>query len=259
MTFAKTAVLANTADFLVIITAFLTALIVQPGEPGSVDTARRLQVAHAFWTAAPPFPEDDDPALAIPGRNGRLYPGYGMGQSLLMLPADIIATAITTSLPARFAHDGLRKAMVTYSASSIVCVLAVWVAFRFLRRMGFVLTHAIAGALTLLFGTTFLHYTQNMMENNLLLLLTLSGISFHYAWTQTGSRLSLFVGALAFGANLLTRLTTVFDLAAGALFVALVLWLKGARGRGFMRQLWRYGAICLPCYAFSFIVDRAYN
>ena len=80
-TFAKAVVLANTADFLVIIMAFLTALMVQPGQPGSVDTARRLQVAHSFWTAASPLPEDDDPSLAIRGRNERLYPGYGMGRA----------------------------------------------------------------------------------------------------------------------------------------------------------------------------------
>jgi len=61
------------------------------------------------------------------------------------------------------------------------------------------------------------------MVNNLLLLLTLTGISLQYAW-----------------------------LGAGALYVALVLWLKGARGRGLTRQLWRYAAICLPCYAFFF-------
>src|SRR5919109_3526061 len=85
--------------FLVAITAFLTALIVQPGDVGSIDTARRLQVTHSLWTSAAPYGPTDDPAFGIPGRNGRLYAGYGIGQSLLMLPSDLVGTILISRLP----------------------------------------------------------------------------------------------------------------------------------------------------------------
>jgi hypothetical protein len=44
------------------------------------------------------------------------------------------------------------------------------------------------GVLALMFCTTHLHYTQNMMENNYIMLLTLAGFSFQYEWLRTDSR-----------------------------------------------------------------------
>jgi hypothetical protein len=249
----------NTPGFLVLLTALLTAILVQPGEPGSIDTARRLQVTHSLWTAAPAYGETDDPTFGIPGRNGNLYPGYGIGQSLVMLPADIVGTLLVTRIPGLLQHADLRKVIVTYTVSPMVCTLAVLLAFRFLKRLGFTPIHSVAGSLTLLFGTTFLHYTQNMMENNLVLLLTLTGLRFQYEWLQTRSLAALFLGALAFGVNLLTRLTTVLDLLAAGLFVLLFLWFESVRGPGLIRQLSQYASVCIPCYAAFLGLDRLYN
>src|SRR5262249_1002855 len=50
--------------------------------------------------------------------------------------------------------------------------------------------------------TTFLHYTQNMMESNLILLLTLTALCFQYDWLRTGRTESLVIGSLTLGANL---------------------------------------------------------
>jgi len=72
----------------------------------------------------------------------------------------------------------------------------------------FSLGEAVAGVLALLLATTHLHYTQNMMENNYIFLLTLAGFRYQYEWARTGDRRSLLVGSVAFGLNLLTRLTT---------------------------------------------------
>jgi len=168
--------------------AFLTALLLQSGELGSIDTTRRLQTTHSFWTSEPPVVPEDYPEFGVVGRNGKIYAWYGMGQSLLMLPADIIGTYLQR-LPvfANFAdHDpDIRAIVVSYSTSILVCVLTVLVCFRFLLLLDFTPNQGVAGALTLLFGTTFLHYTQNMMENDLLLLLTLTGLCFQYEWPHT--------------------------------------------------------------------------
>ncbi len=89
----------------------------------------------------------------------------------------------------------------------------------------------MAGVLAFLLATTHLHYTQNMMENNYICLLTLTGFAFEYEWLRTGSKRALLIGTGALGLNLLTRLTTGIDLLAGVLFVFLVLWFDGKRGR----------------------------
>jgi len=70
-----------------------------------------------------------------------------------------------------------------------------------------------------------------MMENNSILLLTLTGFSFQYEWLRTDNRRALFIGSSALGLNLLTRLTTGLDLVATGIFVLLVLWFGGRAGR----------------------------
>src|SRR5712691_9644839 len=165
--------------FLVGFAAFLAALLVQSGEIDSINTVRMLQTTHSFWTSAPPVAPDDYPDFGVPGRNGRIYAWYGIGQSLLMLPADIVGTYLAdTEWFKSFSErdPGIREIVVSYSTNILLCVLAVLVCLRFLRLLEFTNPQAIAGAFTLLFGTTFLHYTQNMMENNFLMLFTLSEI-----------------------------------------------------------------------------------
>jgi hypothetical protein len=248
--------------FWLALAAFLTALLVQSGDLGSIDTVRRLQTTHSFWTSAPAVLPGEYPEFGVMGRNGTIYAWYGMGQSLLMLPSDMLG-AYLESLPwfAGFSdHDpGLRAILVSYSVNIAVCMFTVLVCFRFLRLLEFTVNQAVAGSLALLFGTTFLLYTQNMVENNFILLLTLAGLCFQYEWLRTGSTRSLWIGSLALGANLLTRLTTAMDIAAAALFVVVVLWLKGFRGRDLLARLYAYARVAGPSYAVFLLVDRIYQ
>jgi hypothetical protein len=240
--------------FLIGLLALATALVVQPGEVGSVDTSRRLQTTRSFWTSAPAVKPGD---LGLIGRNGHLYNWFGMGQSLVMLPGDILArTAI--GFVSRFREPPAwfqEQTVVTYITSTLICVLAILVCYHFLSILGFTETQSILGAGSLLLGTTFLHYTQNMQENNLLLLLTLSGFYFQYGWLRTGSARSLRLGSMALGANLLTRLTTGLDLLAVTFFIFLCL----KRRQDLKQRAIEYARIAFPCYAVFLIIDRAYQ
>src|ERR1700760_729829 len=77
---------------LVVAVALLTT-VVQSGELGTADTTRRLQVTHSLWSSAPQVPTADYAEFGSRGRGGRIYAWYGIGQSLLMLPADVLGTA----------------------------------------------------------------------------------------------------------------------------------------------------------------------
>src|SRR3981081_579394 len=125
----------------------------------------------------------------------------------------------------------VRSIVVSYLTSIFVSILTALIAFRLLRQLRFSVKESAAGVLALLFCTTHLHYTQNMMENNYIMLLTLTGFSFQYEWLRADSRRALFIGSCALGLNLLTRLTTGLDLIAGGIFVLLALWFEGVRGR----------------------------
>jgi hypothetical protein len=248
--------------FLLALTAGLSAFVIQSGELGTSDTTHRLQAAHSFWTSEPEVFPNEYPEFGIHGRDGRLYTYYGMGQSLLMLPADIVGTYLAR-LPAFANYDvdpGVKSIVVSYSTNILVNVLTALVCFRFLRMLHFTTRQSVAGVMALLFCTTHLHYAQNMMENNYIMLLTLIGLTFQYEWLLTGSQRALLIGSVAFGLNLLTRLTTGLDLIAGGLFLLLVLRFDDVRGG---RALWQrfvtYAMVAAPVYAFFLLIDRWYQ
>jgi hypothetical protein len=148
------------------------------------------------------------------------------------------------------------------------------VAFRFLGLLGFNGRESVLGTLSLLFATTHLHYAQNMQENNYIFLLTLTGFTLELRWLQTGQRKALFWAVMAFGLNLLTRLTTGLDLLAGGLF--LLLAENFARRSphsfettqdtplpsatlSFKQQAGIYLRTALPVFAGFFFIDRLYQ
>jgi hypothetical protein len=59
--------------------------------------------------------------------------------------------------------------------------------------------------------------------------------------------------------NLLTRLTTGIDLLAGVLFVFLVLWFDGKRGRAWFDQCRAYAMVTIPIFCLFGLVDRLYQ
>jgi len=257
--------------FLLCLTAGLLAFVVQSGELGTSDTAHRLQTTHWLWTSAPQVPAYEYPEFGLHGRGGRIYSWYGIGQSLLMLPGDIVGTWMAHwPIFSEYGDDpAVVSVVVGYSTCILVSVLTALVAFRLLGQLRFSAKESVAGVLALMFCTTQLHYTQNMMENNYILLLTLAGFSFQYEWLRTDKRRALFWGSCALGLNLLTRLTTGLDLIAVGVFVLLVLLFEGARlggtgsekarGRGLWRRLVAYCKVAAPVYLFFLLIDRAYQ
>jgi hypothetical protein len=246
---------------LLLMIACLGALVAQSGELGSADTMHRLQVAHSFWTSEPRVFPNEYPEFGLHGRGGRLYDWYGIGQPLLLLPFDVIATGIE-HLPvfAGYTDDpSIRSIVVSYAVNLLVNVLTALICVRFLLLLKFNLVQAIAGAMALLFCTTHLHYTQNMMENNYIQLLTLTGLAYQYEWLRTRAGKSLWIGCLALGLNLLTRLTTGLDVMAVAVFLLLVLLLEDVGWREICERFLSYTRVAFPVYAAFLAADRLYQ
>jgi hypothetical protein len=248
--------------FLLALTAGLSAFALQSGELGSADTMHRLQTTHSFWTSEPPVFPQEYPEFGAHGRGGRLFDWYGIGQPLLMLPSDIVGTYIER-LPVFGEYNGndpgVRNIVVSYSTNILISVLTALVCFHFLRLLTFRIGESVAGVLALLFCTSHLHYTQNMMENNYIMLLTLAGFAFQYEWLSTGSRRALIVGSAAFGLNLLTRLTTGLDILAGGIFLFLVLWFERVRAGALWERFVAYVKAAVPIYAVFLFLDRLYQ
>ncbi len=247
--------------FLVGLAAFFAAFVVQSGELGSSDTTHRLQATHSFWTSEPPVDPKDYPEFGIHGRNGktlrlvrhRPIPAYASRRRHRHLHRT------TAAFDDYDADPTVRDIFVSYSTNILICVLGALICFRLLGLFGFSVNQQIAGVLALIFCTTFLHYTQNMMENNYILLLTLTGLAFQYEWLRSGDRRALLIGSLALGANLLTRLTTGLDLLAVFLFLVLVSWFSGVREPELRSRFARYLKTALPVYAIFILLDRLYQ
>src|ERR1700755_1440441 len=85
--------------FLLLLITGLFTFLIQSGELGTSDTMHRLQVTPSLWTGQPQVFPNEYPEFGLHGRGGRLYAGYGIGQSLLMLPADLLCSASKRAPP----------------------------------------------------------------------------------------------------------------------------------------------------------------
>jgi hypothetical protein len=260
---------ASPVVLLAMAVALLTAMI-QSGELGTADTTRRLQVTHSLWTGAPQVTQADYSEFGSPGRGGRIYAWYGIGQSLLMLPADVVGTAAAHAhwwrgyVQSR-ATPQIRAMVVSVSTNVLLNLLTALVALRFLELLGFSRAQSIAGVLALIGATTHLHYSQNMQENNYIFLLTLTGLWLQLRWASSGERRWLWWGAGAVGLNLLTRMTTVLDVMGAAVFLLLL----GVFARAdtdspiaellSARRVKEYLRTVLPVYAVFVFLDRLYQ
>jgi hypothetical protein len=265
-------------SLLLLITALFTFLI-QSGELGTSDTTHRLQVTHSLWTGQPQVFPDEYHEFGLHGRDGRLYAWYGIGQSLLMLPADLLGTAAShlplwSSYTNSETDPSIRDIVVSISTNILVNVFTALAAFHLLALFGFSTQESVAGTLALLCATTHLHYAQNMTENNYILLLTITGMALHLQWLKTGSLRALFWGSVALGLNLLTRLTTSLDILGATCFILVALLFaqqetsQSAKpsdsstqsthptGRHFLRT---YLRTTLPIYAVFLLLDRLYQ
>jgi hypothetical protein len=259
--------------FLLLLVTGLFTFLIQSGELGTADTMHRLQVTHSLWTGQPQVFPNEYPEFGLHGRGGRLYAWYGIGQSLLMLPADLLASA-ASKLPFWHAYvlsqedPAIRSILVSISTNILINVLTALAAFRFLSLFGFSEGESVAGVLSLLCATTHLHYAQNMTENNYILLLTIAGFALQYKWLVTGNRRALFWGSAALGLNLLTRLTTTLDIFGAACFILLAaVFPRRAATRGPAHNLAQpgrsmlltYACTALPVYLVFLAIDRMYQ
>ena len=272
---------SSPVSVLLLVTALFTFLI-QSGELGTSDTTHRLQVAHSLWTNQPQVFPNEYPEFGLHGRGGRLYAWYGIGQSLLLLPSDLVGSAAThiplwSSYASTQEDPSIRSIIASISTNILVNVLTAFAAFHLLGLLGFSTRESVAGTLALLCATTHLHYAQNMTENNYILLLTITGFALQYKWLVTGSRRALLWGSTALGLNLLTRITTALDILAAACFILLALLFARhetsqhddisnasaqtatAANPADRRTIRTYLRTALPIYAVFLLLDRIYQ
>jgi hypothetical protein len=245
--------------------AWLTGVLVSPGHISVVDTTQRLQVARWIWAGEDPMVAPYAGEFGILGVDGRYHPWYGVGQSLVLIPFDIASTFVLSFLPGSLAGkaDALHQAMIALSVFPLLTALCVLVAYRLLRELEFAVYPATAGALSLLFATSLLSYTNIQQESSLDLLCFLFGAWCFLRWHHNDNRLILLLGALVLTFSLLTRVTNLLNYLVLAAMIAALQWCKAEASadqvRAWLSQMPRFALITGPVVALGILADRWYQ
>lgn len=202
----RAAMSRDTARFFLL--GMVLALLLSPGNL-FVDAEKRLQVSRWMWTDEPQVLADDSQFLNhLPGKNGQPMAQFGIGQSLVMLPADMLCGAIlgTKMTPQQMK---LREMIVYYLTFPLITGLALAMA----RRVcGWFITDARRADLATIafaFCSSFLIYGRDTQENMLMQLCVLGGVWHGLHWSRDG-RLGHAAAMAAFlGFLILIRISTV--------------------------------------------------
>jgi|688.fasta_scaffold63300_4 hypothetical protein len=241
--------------------AFLVGLAVESGELNSWDTANRLQVTRWLWTDAPQVLNPETSWYGVVGRGGEKFAWTGLGQSLWMLPAQIVAATIAPVVPGSEAVTSrFEDAAVTYLTFPLTTALAVVVLYALLLGVGFAVPVAALSALAALWCSSLLPYTNINQENTLILLCTLTAMWAVTRGIATASVWWWLLAGCAAGFNMLIRLTSGIDaLAVGILALVMLASHRPGALRETLRDYAPKIAVAILAGLFFVFVERAYN
>ncbi len=199
--------------------ALVWLILINPGSITGVDTYRRMQMAHAWWTGTEEGLPGDDLVINVRGNN---YIPYDLGQSMLMLPGDWLGTQIGTQmgqwLPTEELQIQFRQAIVSFLIFLPLNVLSVIFCFRLLRRFNY--EEKLSGLSTIvwLLGTTFFFYSAIDQQNNQILLFVLIGYETALAYVLSQKPKFAVFSGLALGISFLIRITSIIHAASVGFF-----------------------------------------
>lgn len=240
---------------LLILLAVVVAAVLNAGGFATLDTRYRLQAERWIRLGEPPVrPQDVAAGFGLRGRNGVVYPWYGVGQSLVLWPFDALADATIAPLARHFRFDAEKQQQIVelsiaFLMQAVLTAALLLLARELLASFGFAPAIALAGALSLLFGTTCLEYVQCAQENELLLVLALASLTAMRRWQQGAALWWAALAGIASGFAIVVRLPSVLE---AAVFGAFALWCGGRHRRRFLPAY-------LPGIAAGVFVDRWYQ
>ncbi len=232
--------------------SIIVCALVNPGNFGTNDTTRRLQVARWIRLGEPPV-RQADADFGIIGKHGTRHAWYGIGQSLVLIPFDAVASVTVIPVLRSLGFDSVKQEQmvelsIAFLMQSLITTCLLAFAYDVLLLLEFSSRVSMAGALGLLFGTTVLQYVQSAQENNLLLALALVSLSAILRCRRGAGIGWAAIAGAACGFAILTRLPSLLESGVFFLFAISV---------GCNRK--QFAAGYLPPIIVALLIDRWYQ
>ena len=139
----------------------LTGVVVEDGDLSSIDASRRLQMAKSWHSDQPEIAEEDQKHFGVRVPDGIPRAWYGPGQAITMFPSEVLSSWLIRTLGLHGAlAEKIQHALVVYTVFPIIAGLGCVAVFLMLQAAGFTEKASLFGSLGLLYGSTFLQYTQ---------------------------------------------------------------------------------------------------
>jgi len=215
----------------VAIVSFLWILLISRGTLGSLDTALRADMSHAWWTGTAEVASDYKPTIqgdikaGVIGKDGRRYISWDLGQSILMLPGDWIGTQIHNLFPIE-TEIKVRHATISYLIFVPLNVSAIIACYWLVKLFGF--DEKVAGltSITVLLCTTILHYAQEHQQVNQILLFTIISYAGVLGYIKSFKNQFVVLSGLAASAAFLVRMSSAIHALSVFLFLLACLLLQ---------------------------------
>lgn len=208
----------------------------EDGDLSSVDASRRLQMAKSWHSIQPEVTEADHSVFGVRGPDGVSRAWYGPGQAIAMLPAEVISSLLIQKIGWQGTlAERIQHAFVVYSVFPVVAGLGCLAVFLMLAAAGFGERASLFGAWGMLYGSTFLNYTQVNQENSLMILCFAVSLGAGLRISQGGGWKYGVALGMAAGFSALIRLTTLAETAT-AFGIMLLLIRRQAAGFKQSRQ-----------------------
>ncbi len=195
---------------------FLTLAFFSPGRLTVSDAGNRLLISRALWRHATVFVSRDQTNWhsMVPSPHdvnlGTSF--YGIGQTLLFIPFDIMGYAmakVITPSPVKPAWVETLPIVFLYAP---LMGLLLWLAmFYLLRRLDYSKRTSYVASSLVLFGTTTLIYSVGLLQEEVpIAILLCSGLVLSLKYLENRNRRDLFIAALLWSCTALFRLNVLF-------------------------------------------------
>ena len=196
-----------------------------------------------------------------PGREGKFYSHFGLGQSLVFMPA-LLADRAAVLLFGLDRYGGVspdEPFFFSITINALVLALAGVCLTALLRELGVSPPTALLTATLFLFGTNALSFSQLSFDMPLSILSTLATFLFLFRATERGGRADWVLCGVSFTVGVLTRANNAGLLLPMALYLGVRWSARWRADRASLRRWWPGIALLALFVAAAGLLQLAYN